>query len=156
MSHHLELEYPPTKPVKNDYPSIRTVSHREVEGEEEISYGISKVKFAGQVYCIKSVHRKLNVICFQREIGILKECVHPNIVSLNALITDEEGDIEGMLLEYIANARVLSDVELLSQDECNRWSKEIRNGLEYLQAKGLLKIAMVTDGIFDGWVLSAS
>jgi serine/threonine protein kinase len=138
MSHHLELEYPPTKPVKNEYPSIRTVSHREVEGEEEISYGISKVKFAGQVYCIKSVHRKLNVICFQREIGILKECVHPNIVSLNALITDEEGDIEGMLLEYIANARVLSDVESLSQDECNRWSKEIRNGLEYLHAKGLV------------------
>jgi len=134
MSHDLELEYPPSKPVKNEYPSIRTVPYQ----EEEIRYGISKAKFAGQVYCVKSVHRHLDVICFQREIRILKECVHPNIVSLNALVTDGEGDVEGMLLDYIPNATALSDVELLSQEECNRWIKEISDALEYLHAKDLV------------------
>jgi len=136
MSHDLELEYHPTRPVKNEYPSVRTVPYRELEDKEEISYGIFKVKCAGQVYCVKSVHRNMNVLCFQREIGILKECVHPNIVSLNALVTDAQGDIEGMLLEYIPNA--LTDVESPSQEECNRWIKEIRNALEYLHTKELV------------------
>ena len=137
-NHELELEYPPTKPIENEYPNVRTVPYTEIEEQEVIDHGIFKVKFGTQMYCLKSVHRKLNVSCFKREIQILKECLHPNIVSLIFLVTDQDGNIEAMLLEYITNAQVLSNIDLISADQYRRWTKEIEDGIMYLHNKDLV------------------
>lgn len=136
--HELHLEYPPTKPVKNEYPGVKTVPSAEIEEQEEIEYGILKVKVRNEQYCLKSVHRKLSVRCFEQEIKILKECSHPNIIRLISLVTDAHDNVEGMLLEYITNGRQLSSVVSLTSDQYERWTKQIRAAITYLHTKKLI------------------
>ena len=136
--HDFHLEYPPTQPVENEYAGVKTVHLTDVKDHEEIDHAIFKVKVEDGTYCIKTVHRKLNVKCFQREIQILKECFHPNIIRLNALVMDGDDKVEGMLLDYIANARELSDVESLSRDQYARWTTQIHDAITYLHSKDLV------------------
>jgi tRNA A-37 threonylcarbamoyl transferase component Bud32 len=136
--HELHLEYPPTKPVKNEYPGIKTVPSAEIEKQEEIEDGILKVKVRDEQYCLKSVHRKFSVRCFEREIKILQECSHSNIVRLISLVADAHDNVEGMLLEYIANGRKLSSVMSLTSDQYERWTKQIREAITYLHTKNLI------------------
>ena len=46
--------------------------------------------------------------------------------------------IEGMLIDYVENARVLRDIDILSTDECQKWAGQIRGAIEYLHDKGLV------------------
>jgi len=132
VDHELHLEYPPTKPVKNEYPGVDAVSSADVETLEEIDHGIHKVKVRTGTYCLKSVHRKHNVSCFEREIKMLRECSHPNVMRLFYLVTDKDNMVEAMLLQYIPNARQLSNIESLSGDQYARWTAEIREAITYL------------------------
>ena len=136
--HGLHLEYPPTKPVKNEYPGIKTVPSTEIKKKEEIEYGILKVQVGDEQYCLKSVHRKLTVRCFEREIKILQQCSHSNIVRLISLVADAHNNVEGMLLEYIANGRKLSSVMSLTSNQYERWTKQIRDAIVYLHTKSLI------------------
>src|SRR5438045_3426344 len=70
--HELHFEYSPMIPIKNEYPDIVTVSSADVETLEEIDHTILKVKVRTGTYYLKSVHRKLNVRCFQWEIKMLR------------------------------------------------------------------------------------
>ena len=138
MDHELHLKYPPTKPVKNEYPGVETVSSADVETLEEIDHGILEVKVRTGTYCLKSVHRKLNVSCFEREIKTLWGCSHPNVIRLFYLVTDKDNMIEAMLLEYIPNARQLSNVQALSGDQYAWWTAEIRGAITYLHFNKLI------------------
>jgi serine/threonine protein kinase len=135
--HDFHMEYPPTYSVENDYPRVKTVPSTEVKGQETIDDAIFKVK-VDATYCMKTVHRKLNVKCFQREIKILQDCFHPNIIRLNALVTDGDDRVEGMLLDYVANARELGKLESLSGDQYAQWSTQIHDAITYLHNKDLV------------------
>lgn len=136
--HDLHLEYPPTKPVKNEYPGIHTVTSADVETLEEIDHGILKVNVGTETYCLKSVHRKLSVTCFEREIKILQRCSHPNVIRLFYLMTDQDNMVEAMLLEYIPNGRLLSNVESVDGKQYTRWTTQIREALTYLHFNNLI------------------
>jgi len=136
--HELHLEYPPMKPVKNEYPDVVTVSFADVETLEKNDHAILKVKVRTGTYCLKRVHQKLNVCCFQREIKMLQGCSHPNIICLCYLVTDKDNMVEAMLLEYIMNARQLSNIESLSGDQYARWIAEIRDTIMYLHFNELV------------------
>ena len=137
MSHKLELEFPPTKPVENVYSDIPTIPSQEVKIQEEIELGISKVKVGDEIYCSKSVHRKLDTTSFKREIDILRASTHPNIVHLKYLVTID-GMIEAMLLQYVENARVMVDVKEVSASQFTRWTTELLNTISYLHEKKLV------------------
>jgi len=136
--HDRHIEYPPTKPVENEYPDVETVSSANVEVLEEIDHAIQKVKVNAGIFCLKSVHRKLDVASFKREIQTLRGCSHPNIVRLFHLVTDEDNMVEAMLLEYIPNARLLSKAEPLLPDQYTHWTEEIRDAIQYLHSNNLV------------------
>jgi serine/threonine protein kinase len=136
--HDRYIEYPPTKPIKNEYPGIETVSSADIEVLEEIDFAIQKVKVGSGIFCLKSVHRKLDVASFQREIQTLQGCSHLNIVRLFHLVTDEHDLVEAMLLEYIPNARLLSKAEPLVLAQYTRWTEQIRDAIQYLHRNNLV------------------
>ena len=43
--------------------------------------------------------------------------------------------IEGMLMEYIENARVLGRVDSFSSDEYHKWADQIRGAVEHVHEK---------------------
>ena len=51
---------------------------------------------------------------------------------------DQKGKVQGMLIDYIENARSLRDIEFITADECDKWAAQIRDAIEYLHAKELV------------------
>jgi serine/threonine protein kinase len=137
-NHTSHLEYPPASAVENEYPGLATVPSTVVEKQEAIDDDIFKVKVRDKIYCLKSVHRNINERGFKREIKILQQCSHPNIISLIYLVTDAHDKIEAMLLEYVANARPLSTVVSLSGDQYDQWTKQIREAITYLHNENIV------------------
>jgi serine/threonine protein kinase len=70
----------------------------------------------------------------------LPHCSHPNIIRFIGLgeSTTEEDKVEGMVIEYIDNAKSLEDVDCITMAQCERWTREIRSAIEYLHGKGFL------------------
>lgn len=136
--HHRHLKYPPTEPIKNEYPDVDTVSSADVQTLEEIDSDILKVKVGTEIYCLKSVHRNPHESSFDREIKMLRACSHPNIIHLVCLVTDKDSKVEAMLLEYIPNARQLSEIESLSRAQYVQWTEEIQNAIQYLHYNDLV------------------
>jgi serine/threonine protein kinase len=114
------------------------VSSADVVVLEEIDLAIQKVKVGCEIFCLKSVHQKLDVASFQREIQTLKGCSHPNIVRLFHLVTDKHDMVEAMLLEYISDAQPLSKAESLVSDQYTRWTEQIRDAIQYLHRNNLV------------------
>ena len=90
------------------------------------------------MYCLKTVHRNGHEPNFIREVTILKECSHPNIISLNGILVDQNGKVEGMLIEYIPNAKSLRDLDSVTSDEFDKWSAQIQDAIAYLHRNNLV------------------
>jgi serine/threonine protein kinase len=75
-----------------------------------------------------------------REVSTLRYCSHPNIVQLIGLVEadNHQAKIEGMLIEYIDNARSLRDIPDISTQECERWTGQIKEAVHYLHHEGLV------------------
>jgi len=59
-------------------------------------------------------------------------------VRLFALVTDSEGKVEAILLDYIENAKSLRDVEKLTSDQFHRWVDEMGQAISCLHSMGLV------------------
>ena len=71
---------------------------------------------------------------------MLRQCSHSNIIRLVGLVepANQKGKVQGMLIDYVENARSLRDIELISADECDKWADQMRDAIEYLHAKELV------------------
>lgn len=138
-THERHLQFPPTKPIENCFPNVPTYAPSEVIRLEEIERQVFKVQVRFAVYCMKTVHRTLSETDFIREVSILKQCSHPNIIQLFGLVEREDSsEIEAMLVEYIDGARKLRDIESISGNEFHRWTSQITEAVEYLHGRGLV------------------
>ena len=139
QSHEHHLEYPPTKAIDNSFPDVTTYTSSDVEQLEEINMHIFRVKVHDSIYCMKTIHRTGREADFVREVSTLQRCCHTNIIRLVGLVEAEDSDkIEGMLIDYVDNARVLRDIDILSTDECQKLAGQIKEAIEYLHDKGLV------------------
>ena len=77
---------------------------------------------------------------FVREVTVLQQCSHPNIISFIGLVSavDDYEKVEGMLIEYIDHAQTLRNVESISPDDFEKWTTQVRNAVDYLHNKGLV------------------
>ena len=89
---------------------------------------------------MKSVHRGAGELALKRELSILPHCSHPNIIRFIGLVepADEKDKVEGMIIEYIRNAKSLRDAEFITSVECERWTGQIQDAIEYLHGEGLV------------------
>ena len=85
---------------------------------------------------MKIVHRAGRESNFVRAVSTLQQCRPANIVRLLGLVKADGSDkIEGMLINYVEGARGLRDVNVISLDECEKWSSQV---IEYLHGKELV------------------
>ena len=138
VKHDVRLQYEPPVAVENAFPSLPTVSSTEVEILDKIEGSIYKVRTIEGVYCMKSVRGMSDSANFVREITILEQCCHPNIIRLIGLVVDKQKKVESMLMEYINNARSLRDVESVSIEECAKWIIELHSAISYLHENELV------------------
>src|SRR5437667_7981059 len=101
---------------------------------------IFKVKLNNSIYCLKTVDCTGHTADFVREVAVLRQCSHPNVIKFVGLVepADQKGKVQGMLIDYIENARSLRDIEFISADECDKWAAQIRDAIEYLHANKLV------------------
>ena len=140
VNHSLHLETQITKPVPNTFPGVLTFSSSDIEQLCELDFDIFKIRLRSSIYCMKTVHRTGHEANFIREVSILRECSHSNIIHLVGLVraVDEDEKIEGMVIEYVENARSLRYVECISVVQCEKWGRQIRDAIEYLHRRGLI------------------
>ena len=138
INHNNHLRYPPTNPVDNEYPDVDTVPTTAVEKLDKIDEDIFNVKVREEVYCMKGVHQTICEGNFRREITVLRQCSHPNIIRLVALVVDAEDRVEAMLIEYVENAKLLSSLESISKDKLDKWTHQMREAISYLHKKNLV------------------
>ena len=142
--HAVEHNLPPlgrTEPVENCFdPDLPIYDVSAIERLEEIEDQIFKVRVEGSILCLKTVHRTGYSGNLAREVSILQKCSHPNILRLVGLMKslDEEGKIEGMLTEYIENARSLRKMDRISRDDYEKWTSQIKEAIEYLHQRDLV------------------
>ena len=138
INHNNHLQYPPTSPVENEYPNVHTIPTTAIVKLDKIDDDIFKVKVRDEVYCMKGVHQTVYEGNFQREITVLQQCSHPNIIRLFALVVDADDRVEAMLIEYVENAKLLSGLESISRDELDKWTLQMREAISYLHKKNLV------------------
>ena len=136
--HNVYIKYPSTHAVDNKFPGIPTFCTKEVELLATIERNIFKVKVGNGVYCLKNVHRTEYEGNFIREITVLQRCSHRNIIRLVGLVVDEEGKVEGMLIDYVENGRSLQNMDTFSRKECESWTTQIHDAIEYLHHNELV------------------
>jgi hypothetical protein len=139
-THTQHIKYPRDAPIPNIYPSLPFFPASSIEIQSEIVCDIFKIKIDNSIYCMKSVHRGHGEEALKRELSILPHCSHPNIIRFIGLgeSTTEEDKVEVMVIEYIDNAKSLEDVDCITRAQCERWTREIRSAIEYLQGKGFV------------------
>ena len=167
-THDLHMEYPPNPPVDNTFSDVAVFQSSEVEQINEVVMDIFKVKNNDSLYCLKSVHRNPNE-SFIREVSRLTVCLHPNITHLVGVTVNTDGKVDGMLTDWIENARPLSEIETVSAKEATKWIGQIKDAISYIHQKGLvwgdakaanILVSMDGDvilvdfggGFTDGWV----
>ena len=139
QSHDNQFDREPPGPIDNTFPGITTYMYSDVEKLDEISADIYKVKVHDSIYCMKTVYRTGREADFVREISTLLQCCHPNIIKLIGIVQAEGSDkIDGMLMDYIENARVLGHVDSVSSDEYDKWTGQISGAIKYLHEKELV------------------
>jgi tRNA A-37 threonylcarbamoyl transferase component Bud32 len=140
QTHDHHIQYPSTEPMHNSFPGITTYTPLQIKRLDEIEMHIFKIALDSNIYCMKTVHRTGREADFVREVSILQHCSHPNIIRLIGLVEadNQEAKIEGMLIEYIENARKLRDITSISAEECERWTSQIKEAVEYLHQRGLV------------------
>ena len=138
LNHDRHLKYPVTGSIDNMFPDIPTFSARDIIHLEEIDCNIFKVQSRRDVYCMKTVHRTGNDNDFIREVSVLQHCSHPHIIQLLGLVIDEAGKIEAMLTEYVEGAISLRQRESFTSKEIKKWSKQIKEAIDYLHENRLV------------------
>ena len=139
-NHNIDRRFPGTKSVDNIFLDLATYSSSDVERLNELEMHIFKVKMDNSIYCLKTVDRAGSESDFIREVFILRQCSHPNIFRLIGVVetANQKGKLQGMLLDYIENARSLQAVEFISPHDCDKWTNQIRDAIEYLHGKELV------------------
>ena len=138
VEHNSLLEYPPTKSVDNTFPRVPTFRPFDIELLNEIEREIFQIKLHSSIYCLKTVHRTGYEGNFIREVTTLQKCRHPNIIRLVGLLVDENAKVEGMIIEYVPNARSLRNVDFISSDQYDKWASQIRDAIAYLHRNDLV------------------
>jgi serine/threonine protein kinase len=139
VNHEKSLEYPPTKPVDNTFSDVPVFPSSEIERLAEPKMHIFKVRLPDHsISCLKTVHRTGNTENFIREVSILRRCSHSNIVPLVGVMVDGDGRVEGMIIDWVENARLLRDLKSISAEECERWTRQIRDAIMYLHENELI------------------
>lgn len=133
----LELVYPPNPPVDNIFPDVAVFPSYNVERIDEPVMDIFKIKFNDAIYCLKSVHRSPNktIIC---EVSLLMACSHPNITRFIGVTVNADGKVDGMLTDWLKNARPISEIENVSVHEAAKWIGQIKDAVNYLHQKSLV------------------
>ena len=138
QEHNIHLEYPATKSIDNTFPQLPTFRSSEIERLREIESEIFQIKHRNSFYCLKTIHRTGHERNFIREVTILQECSHPNIICLIGLLVDENTKVEGMILEYIPDAKTLRSIDSISLDEFEKWAAQIQGAIAYLHRNHLV------------------
>jgi len=136
-THDLVLNYPPNPPVDNTFPGVPVFRSSDIEQLHEQTMHVFKVRHKKYLYCLKSVHRSANK-SFIREVSTLKTCSHSNIVGLIGVTVNLAGKVDGMLTDWIENARRVSEMDRASIYEAAKWIDQIKNAVNYLHEKGLV------------------
>jgi serine/threonine protein kinase len=87
---------------------------------------------------MKGVHQTPSELNFKREISILQQCSHPNIIRLVALVLNAEDMVEGVLLEYVNNSKSLDSVNSLSKQQFDEWKVQLHEGIRHIHERGLV------------------
>ncbi|KAL7753817.1 hypothetical protein RI367_000749 [Sorochytrium milnesiophthora] len=78
----------------------------------------------------------------QREIAIMKKCIHPNVVRLMEVIDDPASEKVYMILEYVDAGEIPWQLEqdkpVLDLDTCRNIFRHVIVGLHYLHAQGII------------------
>jgi tRNA A-37 threonylcarbamoyl transferase component Bud32 len=138
VDHDVHIEYPATKPVDNIFADVPTFRPSDIERLTEIEDNIFKVRLHNSVYCLKTVHRTGYEGNFIREVTVLQKCSHPNIIRLVGLLVDDKDKVEGMIIDYIDDARSLRDVDSISNEDCERWGEQMLDAITYLHQNKLV------------------
>jgi len=158
FDHKGKLDYP-THAIENTFSGIPTYSRALVHRVERLDSEVFKVEYDGRFYCLKTVHSKGGEHGLKREISILQHCRHPNIVSLHAIVVNDQDYVEGMLMELIPEAIPLDKVDYsrFTYEQYVLWTSQIQSALEYLHRNSLVwgdaKPANILKHPNDGLVL---
>ena len=103
-------------------------------------WNVSKIKIENSIYCLKNVHRGGGELTLKRERSILPHYFHPNIIRFIGPVEPAglKDKIEGIIIEYIPNAKSLQDIEFIAPVECKKWTMQIQDAIEYLHRKGFV------------------
>ena len=138
VTHIVQLQYPQPSAIENTFPGLPTVLSADVEKLEKIEGNVYKVRAKEGVYCMKTVIGSCRQADFNREISILTRCSHPNIIRLVGLVINEQEKVESVLLEYVNNAQSLRDIDSLSVDDFDKWTRELHSAISYLHQNGMI------------------
>jgi tRNA A-37 threonylcarbamoyl transferase component Bud32 len=140
IQHDRHIKYPINDPIDNTFPYLPVFPASEIEPIGEIVWRISKIRLRNSIYCLKSVHRGAGERALKRELSILPRCSHSNIVRFIGLVepVGQKHKVEGIIIEYIQNAKSLRDADSITSVQCRRWTGQIRSAIEYLHANGLV------------------
>ena len=130
------LKYPVTAPVQNLFPRVPTFPRSAVTHLDKLDCEIFKVTVNDEVLCMKTVHRTGLEANFVREITILQQCSHAFIIRLAGLVTNDDANIEAVLMEYVPNAESLRDRKQIDRVELSRWTQQMKEAIDYLHNKG--------------------
>lgn len=136
-THDLHMDYPPNPPVDNTFSDVAVFQSSEVERISDAGMDIFKVRHNDSHYCMKSVHRNPNE-SFIREVSSLANCFHPNITRLVGVTINADDKVDGMLIDWIENARPLSEIETVLAKEAEKWIGQIKDAIGYLHQKDLV------------------
>ena len=140
IEHTRHIKYPINNPIDNVFPDLPIFPASAIETLGEIVSHISKIKIHDSLYCLKSIHRGAGERALKRELFVLPRCSHPNIIRFIGLVepADQKDKVEGIVIEYIENAKSIRDAESITPIECERWSRQIRAAIEYLHGEGFV------------------
>ena len=140
IQHNRHIKYPINDPIDNVFPDLPIFPASEIETLGEIVWHISKIKLRNSIYCLKSVHRGAGERALKRELSILPYCSHPNIIRFIGVVepAGQKHKVEGMIIEYIRNAKSLRDADFITSVQCKRWTGQIRSAIDYLHGEGLV------------------
>ena len=138
VQHNCKLAFR-TEPIQNTFPHMRTIRDSEIRLLAQLEFEVFLVKHGRRQYCLKTVHSKGGGLGLAREISILQQCHHPNIVPIYGIVVNNQGNVSGMLIEYIPHAITLAEVDLtdVTNEQYDLWITQIGSALAHLHSKSL-------------------
>lgn len=156
-------------PISNEFPGVKTVRIHELTFDQRMDLYLHKVSLDGKTFCYKNISFHGHLDRFKLEIrNLFGLPPHPNIMSMEALVEDQEGLICGAIYSYIAGY-TLDEVKDFSSNELKKWDEQIIDAIQHLHKNGKIwgdarpgniiidgnRNAILIDfngGFFSGWV----